>query len=927
LVLVLVPSVPLFAAEPDEAAAATEAEVPAPTTPADAEAETPSTPTPPAPPSIATFATLSEAEDAGVVAGVPDNPDAYVEGEILVVLAGEDTEATEVVAVEESLSTLSVEDDGVEAELLSPSLDGSLAVRVELPADVSVEDALLQMANDENVVFAQPNFRYHLLDTDEEPGEMDEGSPASLSPLHIPNDANGWWLDKVGAYDAWDIQRTNGAVTVAVLDTGVRVDHVDLMNNISSLAWDAWNKQPLAKSIAEGKITNNGDWRGHGTQIAGIIAAQANNGQFMAGVSYNAKILPIVVFPQSGDATTESVYDAFAYIISNRQAANIRVVNMSFGGYGSESDDQLLHDIIKNAKNLGILSVVAAGNNGPIDSGTGHSRSSYPSDYEEVISVTSVSSSLTRSSFSDFNAAKDIAAPGEGIFTTSCASSTNTTSVSGTSMAAPVVAGIAALLFAKAPNLSPDKVKEILYTTATDLPIAAPDSKDIYYGHGLVNAQKALEQTPYTVTFDSNGGSVSPSSITRNAGEAIGTLPTPTRAGHGFTGWYTSPTGGTRITAAEKPVANTTYYARWTTNTYTVSFNSNGGSAVSPKTIAYNMEIGALPTPTRAGYILEGWYTAASGGTRIMAEQKITSNVTYFAHWGQDLNGTVVTIASTLVSSRVFDIEAGSVANGGRVQIYAANTTPAQRFRLERVTNDGYYVIRNVGSDKVLDVPAAMAFSGAAIQQYTANGTAAQKWKLFTNTDGSYTIASALNENLVLDLPGAQTANSTKLQLYQSNGTGAQKFRLNALVPLLPNGTYTITTALASNKVLDVAAAGTANGTNIQIYQSNGTAAQKFTLSYDTQTGYYTITNPNARKVLDVAAAGTTNGTNVQLYQSNGTRAQKWTIAQGSAANTYILYSACSGLVLDVSGAQTANSTNVWTYAANGTAAQAWKFS
>jgi uncharacterized repeat protein (TIGR02543 family) len=362
---------------------------------------------------------------------------------------------------------------------------------------------------------------------------------------------------------------------------------------------------------------------------------------------------------------------------------------------------------------------------------------------------------------------------------------------------------------------------------------------------------------------------------------------------------------------------------------YTVTFNANGGS-VSPttRTVAYNAAIGTLPTPTRSGYTFDGWYTAASGGTQINASTKVTANVSYFAHWTTTgfANNTLLTISPVLAPSRVFDIPGASVANHAHAQIYDANTTFAQRFRLERVANTSYYVIRNIGSGKVLDVANAQAFNGAVVQQYTANGTNAQKWKLLVNADGSYTIVTALDETFAIDLPAAASSNGTKLQLYKVNGTAAQNFRLNTITPLLSNGTYKITSALAANMVLDVAAAGTANGANIQIYQSNNTAAQRFTLSYDAATGYYTITNPNARKVIDVAAAGTANGTNVHIYQSNNTNAQKWTIVRGSTPNTYVLYAACSGLTLDVAGAQTANGTNVWTYAANGTAAQMWRF-
>jgi uncharacterized repeat protein (TIGR02543 family) len=138
--------------------------------------------------------------------------------------------------------------------------------------------------------------------------------------------------------------------------------------------------------------------------------------------------------------------------------------------------------------------------------------------------------------------------------------------------------------------------------------------------------------TYYTVTFNANGGTaVSAKSIACNA--SIGTLPTTTRSGYTFNGWYTAATGGTKIATTTKVTKAVTYYAQWTANTYTVSFNANGGTAVSAKSIAYNTALGTLPTTTRTGYTFNGWYTAATGGTKIATTTKVTKAVTYYAQW------------------------------------------------------------------------------------------------------------------------------------------------------------------------------------------------------------------------------------------------------------------------------------------------------
>ena len=144
----------------------------------------------------------------------------------------------------------------------------------------------------------------------------------------------------------------------------------------------------------------------------------------------------------------------------------------------------------------------------------------------------------------------------------------------------------------------------------------------------------AAPVTTYTITFNANGGSVSPTSKTVNAGDALGTLPTPTYTSYTFSGWYTAATGGTQVTASTVPTGNATYYAHWTRNTYTITFNANGGStSETTRTINTGAAIGTLPTPTRTNYTFNGWYTAATGGTKISASTVPTGNTTYYAQW------------------------------------------------------------------------------------------------------------------------------------------------------------------------------------------------------------------------------------------------------------------------------------------------------
>lgn len=140
----------------------------------------------------------------------------------------------------------------------------------------------------------------------------------------------------------------------------------------------------------------------------------------------------------------------------------------------------------------------------------------------------------------------------------------------------------------------------------------------------------------WVAIFDGNGGS-NGGTIVRNVGEKLGTLPTSYRIGYAFTGWYTQPEGGTKISENTLMPDNTvTYYAHWDALPFTATFESNGGSVASPSTITKvaGEALGTLPTTTRTGYIFDAWYTAVTGGERIYSTTQMPANgATYYAHW------------------------------------------------------------------------------------------------------------------------------------------------------------------------------------------------------------------------------------------------------------------------------------------------------
>ncbi|MFP3154783.1 InlB B-repeat-containing protein [Lachnospiraceae bacterium ZAX-1] len=150
------------------------------------------------------------------------------------------------------------------------------------------------------------------------------------------------------------------------------------------------------------------------------------------------------------------------------------------------------------------------------------------------------------------------------------------------------------------------------------------------------NEVKLIPESNYTVTFDANGGgNLSKTSATVAAGAAIGALPSASRTGYTLKGWYTAKTGGTKVEATTKITQNQTLYAQWEVEVDTVTFDANGGKNLSKASVKvnYGQAIGALPSVSRTGYTLKGWYTAKTGGTKVEASTKITKSQTLYAQW------------------------------------------------------------------------------------------------------------------------------------------------------------------------------------------------------------------------------------------------------------------------------------------------------
>lgn len=405
----------------------------------------------------------------------------------------------------DALSSLEEGTDYVEDQILVTYSGAEDAQLVELDEGETVRSALEDAIDNSMVVAAQPNYRYHLLDTIQLP-EPDQGTSTTAGSAAV-SDALASSQYYLGAWDptfttacganvaaAWQLVQTQHSVTVAVIDTGVQTTHSDLAANI-----DTTHMATITKT-QQLQVGTMSDGDGHGTHVAGIVAAAADNGLGVAGTSANATLLPINVFyAERGEyvCDTASVVRAYQYLddlVESGQLTNLHVVNLSLGSYTTSAEDVLLRQEITHMRSEHQVLTVCAGGNGD-ERGNALTDCSYPADYDECLSVTSLEKNGTNAGWSDYNAYKDISAPGVGILSTftddyaafclgsrlykedveQSAANNSYGYMDGTSMSSPLVAGIAALLWAAYPQLTVDDAVEALTSTAHSVNPAAYD--------------------------------------------------------------------------------------------------------------------------------------------------------------------------------------------------------------------------------------------------------------------------------------------------------------------------------------------------------------------------------------------------------------------------------------------------------------------
>lgn len=272
---------------------------------------------------------------------------------------------------------------------------------------------------------------------------------------------------------AWDLQMGGAGVVIAVIDSGIDMGHPDLKNNIVADSWNVLDKN-----------NNPRDDHGHGTHCSGIAAAIANNGEGVAGVAPKAGLMAVKVLDVKGRGSDATIAEGIVHATDK----GARVITMSLGLY---KRSPVLEDALQYALDRDVVLVASAGNNNILNDPT--TAPHLPSTHPGVIEVAATDRKDQKARFSNFGKTVSVAAPGVDILSTlptyKVGRELSYGTMSGTSMAAPFVAGLAALVRSEFPQMKQAEVKAHIEKMADDLGAGGFDD---LFGHGRVNAVKAL---------------------------------------------------------------------------------------------------------------------------------------------------------------------------------------------------------------------------------------------------------------------------------------------------------------------------------------------------------------------------------------------------------------------------------------------------
>ncbi len=332
----------------------------------------------------------------------------------------------------------------------------------------------------EFVVYKHNNPQAILSSLKNEPGVIYAEQNGYAYTCMTPNDpyfSYQWHMNTINMEAAWDISTGSSSVIVAIVDTGVKQSLEDLANTNFMAGYDFVNND-----------NDPTDDHGHGSHVCGTVAQSTNNNLGVTGIAFNTTIMPVKVLNSSGSGTWDQIANGINYATNN----GAHIINMSLGG---SSGSTTLQDACNNAWNNGVLLAVAAGN-------SGSSSPMYPAAYPVCISISATNYLDQKANYSNYGSTIDMCAPGgdsndyngdgyiDGVLqNTFSGTSEGYYFMTGTSMASPHVAGVAALLKAQDFNRTNADIRTILESTGVDL---GTPGWDQYFGNGRLDAYAAL---------------------------------------------------------------------------------------------------------------------------------------------------------------------------------------------------------------------------------------------------------------------------------------------------------------------------------------------------------------------------------------------------------------------------------------------------
>jgi serine protease len=474
---------------------------------------------------------------------------------------------------------------------------------------------------------------------------------ANMTPDDSLYDPYQWNMTRIGMEEAWDVSTGNGAI-VAIIDTGVKQTLEDLAETIFIAGWDFINNDDDPTDDA-----------GHGSHVCGTVAQSTNNDIGVTGIAYNATIMPVKVLNAKGSGTWDQVADGIHYATDH----GADIINLSLGGTESSTT---LEDAVNDAWNNNVVVVCAAGNNGS-------SSPHYPAYYANSIAVSATNYLDEKADYSTYGDWVDISAPGgdsndnngdgyiDGILqnTFSRRSGDGYYFYTGTSMASPHVAGVAALVKACNPSLTNADVRTILESTAEDIGAVG---KDDYFGHGIVDAFAAAQQACGGNQLPVAGFSYSVNdmavSFTDESSDPDGTI----------VAWDWN-FGDNTTTSADQGPSHT--YADPGTYSVTLTATDDGGASGS---VTKNITIGPIPDIyvsdiTMSIIMTRRRYTATAVVTIMDTNDNVVPDATVDVTWSgvvsgstsglTDADGTVTFNSDKVKSTGLFAIEVTDVTH------------------------------------------------------------------------------------------------------------------------------------------------------------------------------------------------------------------------------------------------------------------------